>query len=274
MNRLIVIILIIWTGKSFSQRHSTSIIGERWKTTDLVLDYETRTFFEGIDTIVFTDSISPKSKGPYFFLDNPPLTNRFFITKVDSVNHSNIRIKEEFAFGNGTFEINGKASQIDFQFDGDFKWHSFNYKKGAIPNSDYHKIYFIKTAYTLNCPWLYDSEADTIRQIHPLPKRDLKPEEAVQIVNSDFGNKFKIKFQKQRNDTAFVSIPNSWTLTQSVGSTEAQEFIITATFTITDATNINYVFFDFEPGDNLIPGVYFKEYFIKQIRENKKIKQD
>lgn len=130
---------------------------------------------------------------------------------------------------------------------------------------------FKEYPFNLNSPWAYDSENDTVIQIHKINTLTFSPAEAIQLLNMDYGNKFKIEFVKQNNDTVFVKIPESRMLTQGVGSTETQEFIISATFTLTEADGINYVYYDFEPGDNLVPGVYFREYYIKQIIENKKM---
>jgi hypothetical protein len=64
------------------------------------------------------------------------------------------------------------------------------------------------------------------------------------------------KVIKTSKDTIFIAIPQSDYLTQQMGSTGAQEYMVTATFSFTELKGIKYVSFDFAEGDHAVPGVY------------------
>ena len=59
----------------------------------------------------------------------------------------------------------------------------------------------------------------------------------------------------------FISIPESEYLTQRIGSTGAENFMATTTFTLTEMRGIKYVSYDFTEGDHASPGVYSRKDF-------------
>jgi hypothetical protein len=65
----------------------------------------------------------------------------------------------------------------------------------------------------------------------------------------------------QRNDTAYVSIPDATYLTQQSGTMGAQVFLAESTYSITEIPGINVVNFDFKIGDHATPGFYKREDF-------------
>ncbi len=119
--------------------------------------------------------------------------------------------------------------------------------------------------------WIYDSMLDTIVQVSAVNQDTLTSQNIIQRINAKHQNKVKLDFLKTSHDTVFVSIENSTFLTQQMGSTGSQEFLISATFNLTEMRKINYVNFDFEEGDHAVPGTYCREQFLDWISGNKRL---
>jgi hypothetical protein len=125
--------------------------------------------------------------------------------------------------------------------------------------------------YNLHSIWAFDYMKDTVIQIHRVNRDTLSPELLVNLLNLDFSDKVHCEFVKIHNDTAFVRIPDSEYLTQRMGTTGAYEYMIAATFTITELDEIEFVNFDFEYGDHAVPGTYTRRQFIDEIEYNKSL---
>jgi len=93
----------------------------------------------------------------------------------------------------------------------------------------------------------------------------------INTINAKYRDKVKLEYLKISKDIIYVKIDNSEYLTQQMGTTGADEYMIAATFTLTGMPNINNVHFDFEPGDHASPGTYNRKYYLDCIRENKEI---
>jgi len=119
----------------------------------------------------------------------------------------------------------------------------------ATPENDsiYSKIWTFQYDSVLN-----DERPKKIRTFDPAT---LTPQMIVEIVNKNYPI-VQIKYVKTSGDTVFVAIPNSMGLTQQMGSTGANEFMVCVTFTFTELKGIKHVSFDFEEGDHAVPGVY------------------
>ena len=107
--------------------------------------------------------------------------------------------------------------------------------------------------------WVYHFD-DEINDFKIKRSRDFKndtltPSIITKIINKSWP-KVQIKLDKIDNDTAFVFIPESNYLTQSMGTTGAEEFMVSCTYSFTELTNVNYVKFKFIEGDHAVPGVY------------------
>lgn len=63
------------------------------------------------------------------------------------------------------------------------------------------------------------------------------------------------------NDTLYVRISDAQYLTQQMGSSGSQMYLLEATYAYTALPNINAVHFGFEEGDHAIPGVYTRANF-------------
>ncbi len=110
--------------------------------------------------------------------------------------------------------------------------------------------------------WSADfEEATNTYKIHkPVNSRldTLSAKNLVSLVNRD---SIHVDFIKTSHDTLYVSIPNSEYLTQRIGSTGAENFMATTTFTLTEMKGIKYVNYKFQEGDHASPGVYSRKDF-------------
>ncbi len=75
------------------------------------------------------------------------------------------------------------------------------------------------------------------------------------IINKSWP-KVQIKFNGISNDTVFILIPDSEALTQQMGSSGAEAFMVTTTYSFTELKGIKYVSFNFVEGDHSVPGTY------------------
>lgn len=75
------------------------------------------------------------------------------------------------------------------------------------------------------------------------------------IVNKTWP-KVQIEYLRTSKDTVFISIPDSEVLTQQMGTTGADQFMISTTYSFTELIGIKYVSYQFELGDHANPGVY------------------
>ncbi len=70
-----------------------------------------------------------------------------------------------------------------------------------------------------------------------------------------------IKVRKIEQQTAFVRIENDQYLTESMGSSGAQDYLAEVTYTLTENPGIKSVDFAFNAGDHAMPGLYTRESF-------------
>lgn len=70
-----------------------------------------------------------------------------------------------------------------------------------------------------------------------------------------------LEINRVSNDTLFVQIADARYLTQQMGSSGAQIYILEATYAYTELPEITVVHFDFAEGDHAIPGNYSRENF-------------
>ncbi len=119
--------------------------------------------------------------------------------------------------------------------------------------------------------WIYDCMADTIIQVRKVKGDTLTYGKLISAINTKYQDRVKLDYLKISNDTIYVKIDNSEYLTQQMGTTGADEYMIAATFTLTEMPNIKYVNFDFELGDHASPGTYNRKQYLDWIRKNKEM---
>lgn len=93
----------------------------------------------------------------------------------------------------------------------------------------------------------------TVKQQRKVNADTLSATKIIQEVNSAWEG-IRLEFCKISNDTIYVSIPSSDTLTKQMGSSGAYSYIASTTFALTELKNIHFVNYDFEEGDHLGPG--------------------
>ena len=71
----------------------------------------------------------------------------------------------------------------------------------------------------------------------------------------------KLEVGHSSNDTLFVQIDDARYLTQQMGSSGAQVYIMEATYAYTELPDIEVVHFDFAEGDHAVPGAYARATF-------------
>jgi len=71
----------------------------------------------------------------------------------------------------------------------------------------------------------------------------------------------KVKLLNVKDHTAFLEVINAEYLTQRMGSSGAQAYLGSITFTLTENPQIKKVSFLFEEGDHAMPGTYTREDF-------------
>jgi len=107
--------------------------------------------------------------------------------------------------------------------------------------------------------WIYDYNVENdefeITQLRPVDNDTLRAASLEKIINASWP-RVQVKFIRVSNDTAYIAIPDSKVLTQQMGSSGAESFMITTTYHFTELKGIKYVSFYFEEGDHAMPGVY------------------
>lgn len=99
----------------------------------------------------------------------------------------------------------------------------------------------------------------------------LKAPDSVQLKTYSYSNlinllnqnypEIQMIFKKISHDTIYVKIPDSKNLTNGIGDTGAQNFLASATFTLTELPNIHFVNIEMKSGDHAEQGVYSRNDF-------------
>ena len=115
--------------------------------------------------------------------------------------------------------------------------------------------------------WTVDQENAGIEKLK-------KPEEVrldtfsslhlIQLINNNYPD-IQLNLVKISHDTMYVSIPDSKKLTEEMGSTGSENYMASATYTLTELKNVKFVNFSMKPGDHAEPGVFSREDF-KSLR--------
>ena len=86
----------------------------------------------------------------------------------------------------------------------------------------------------------------------------------IDLLNQNYPN-IRLDFVKISHDTMYVKIPDSKVLTNQIGDTGAENYLASATFTLTEMKDIHFVNIDMKAGDHAEPGVYSRDDF-KDLR--------
>ncbi|MEP6949436.1 MAG: hypothetical protein ABI863_09185 [Ginsengibacter sp.] len=82
----------------------------------------------------------------------------------------------------------------------------------------------------------------------------------IQVLNANYDS-IRLDYIKASHDTIYVHIPHSEMLTERIGSTGAEIYMASTTWSLTELKGIKYVNYDFEEGDHASPGVYSRNNF-------------
>lgn len=86
----------------------------------------------------------------------------------------------------------------------------------------------------------------------------------INLLNQNYPE-IQMNFKKISHDTIYVKIPDSQNLTNQIGDTGAENFLASATFTLTELPNIHFVNIEMKSGDHAERGVYSRDDF-KSLR--------
>ncbi|CAG0964558.1 hypothetical protein FLAV_00888 [Flavobacteriales bacterium] len=129
--------------------------------------------------------------------------------------------------------------------------------KNAPTIDSYHENTMVYNP--INAIWICSFDT-LLKDFKPIKLRNinrdtLTPQKIEDIINKNWP-KVQIKYLSTSIDTIFLSIPHSEVLTQQMGSSGADQFMVSTTYTFTELKGIKYVSYEFEFGDHANPGVY------------------
>jgi spore germination protein GerM len=103
--------------------------------------------------------------------------------------------------------------------------------------------------------------SDANKLVAALNAADADPGSFRTSAEKESGDPPKVKLMKIEDGVAFVEIMNAEYLTQRMGSSGAQDYLASVTYTLTEDRQIKKINFIFEEGDHAVPGVYTRETF-------------
>ncbi len=105
-----------------------------------------------------------------------------------------------------------------------------------------------------------ETEQLTAEQNPDFDRSSLSLEVLTQILLDNYPE-IGVETDRVSNDTLYVRITDAQHLTQQMGSSGAQMYLLEATYAFTELPDINAVHFDFEEGDHALPGTYTRSSF-------------
>ncbi len=88
----------------------------------------------------------------------------------------------------------------------------------------------------------------------------MSAENIIKLLNNNYDSIY-LDYIKTSHDTIYVRIPDSDKLTERIGSTGAEEYMASTTYSLTEIKGIKYVNYNFKEGDHAAPGVYGRNNF-------------
>lgn len=93
---------------------------------------------------------------------------------------------------------------------------------------------------------------------------DYSSAQLIALLNQNYPD-VQLNLIKISHDTIYVKIPDSKKLTNELGDTGAEDYLASATYTLTETKNIHFVNINMKAGDHAEPGVYTRDDF-KSLR--------
>ena len=78
----------------------------------------------------------------------------------------------------------------------------------------------------------------------------------------------KLKLVKISADTIYLTVINDFYLTQSMGTTGAEDYIVKSAISLLEIEGINYVDYNFATGDHAYPGTFSKAGYQPREEQN------
>ena len=88
----------------------------------------------------------------------------------------------------------------------------------------------------------------------------MSAQRVIQLINNNYDS-IHLDLVKISHDTIYIHIPKSEMLTERIGSTGAEMFMASTTFSLTAVKGIHYVNYDFVEGEHAAPGVFERNDF-------------
>lgn len=105
--------------------------------------------------------------------------------------------------------------------------------------------------------WSYDAEADSMVKTEVLDSLPLHV--VLDTLNKRF-NTANLQIEKQSGDTLYVKV-NDVSFLQQLGSSGNYGFMAEVVYSLTEFSDVSYVFLNFEEVDHAIPGLYSRKDF-------------
>lgn len=115
--------------------------------------------------------------------------------------------------------------------------------------------------------WTVDNDnkgEEKLKKPETVMPETLSSSQLINLLNENFPE-IHLDLLKISHDTMYVDIPDSKRLSRGIGSTGAENYLASATFTLTELKNVKFVNFKFAPGEHAEPGTYDREDF-KRLR--------
>ena len=108
--------------------------------------------------------------------------------------------------------------------------------------------------------WQIDSKGFKLQKPKVPGIDTMSAKNIIQLINTNYDS-IHLDYVKTSHDTIYVHIPHSEMLTQRIGSTGAEIYMASATWSLTELKGVKYVNYDFQEGDHASPGVYSRNNF-------------
>ena len=105
-----------------------------------------------------------------------------------------------------------------------------------------------------------DSNGLKIRKPNVAGIDTMSAQSVIQLVNNNYDS-IHLDLVRISHDTIYIHIPNSEMLTERIGSTGAEMFMASTTFSLTSVQGIHFVNYAFVAGEHAAPGVFDRSDF-------------
>lgn len=105
-----------------------------------------------------------------------------------------------------------------------------------------------------------NSTKDKLKAPDSTQLHNLSSSQLIDLLNQNYPE-IHLDFEKVSHDTIYVKIPESQKLTNGIGDTGAENYLASATFTLTELKGVKFVNINMKAGDHAEPGVYSRNDF-------------